>query len=188
MDEHIEALRLLLSHDEQNVSYQGRYAEFYDVNLHPRPVQHPLPIYVPGQSAESLQRVAKWGLGFMVSASTIEERLEALKPALEEHGRDLSEIDAIAEAELCLAPTHEAAVERYSASRMGQFRARLMDVDSVVKLDWIGTADEVAAKISGMTEKGITHFNAFHIAGDTIEEMHEQMQAFAEEVMPKVGH
>lgn len=99
MDEYIEALRLLLGHGEENVSYQERYAEFHDVNLHPRPIQDPLPIYVPGRSPESLQRVARWGLGFMVPASTVQGRLDALQPVLEEYDRDLSQINVIAEAE-----------------------------------------------------------------------------------------
>lgn len=187
MDELIESLSLLLGHDEDEVSFQGQYAEFQGVNLHPRPVQEPLPIYVPGKSPESLHRVARWGLGFMVGAANARERMDALRPVLEEHGRDLSQIDVIAEAELSLAGTHEAAVEHYRKSRQGQFRTRRLDLDTVLAANWIGTPDEVVEKIAGVKKEGITHFNVLHIAGDTFEEMVEQMERFAHEVIPNVA-
>lgn len=184
MDEYIEALYRLLSHDEQSVSFRGEYAEFYEVNLHPKPVQNPLPIYVPGKSPESLRRVAQWGLGFMVSASTVRERLDALRPVLEEHGRNISQIDVIAEAQVSLASTHEAAVEHYAQSRQGQFStSRGANLDDLLDNNWIGTTGEVIEKIGKIKEEGISHFNALHIAGDTIEEMQEQMEMFSEGVI-----
>ena len=186
MNEYIEALCMLLSHQQKDSNFQGQYAEFFGVNLHPRPVQNPLPIYVPGSSPESLQRIARWGLGCMVPAARIQERLAALQPALAEHGRDLSQIDIIAEGELSLAPTHEAAVQRYSASRQGQFRIRRVDLETVVASNWIGTAEEVVEKITQVQEQGIDHFNVLHVAADTMEEMLEQMEMFADEVMTKL--
>ena len=47
-DEGLEALRLLLGHEQKAVSYKGQYVEFHNLNLNPKPVQNPLPIYVPG--------------------------------------------------------------------------------------------------------------------------------------------
>ena len=187
MDEYIESLHMLLSHDDQPVSFQGEHAEFHDVNMHPRPVQDPFPMYVPGQSPESLQRVAKWGLGFMVPAPKSGERVEALKPVLEEHNRDLSQIDVIAESTLRLASTHEAAVKQFSESRQAQFSVfRGAKLEDLVAGSWVGTVDEVVEMIGKVKDEGITHFNALHIAGDTIEEMQEQMQMFSEGVIAKL--
>ena len=79
MDEGLEALSLLLSHDEGEVSFKGQYVEFQGVNLHPKPVQNPLPIYVPGRTPDALHRIARWGLGFLMRASDVRGRLDALR-------------------------------------------------------------------------------------------------------------
>ncbi|MEE9199620.1 MAG: TIGR03619 family F420-dependent LLM class oxidoreductase [Dehalococcoidia bacterium] len=185
MDEKMESLHLLLSHDSDEVSFRGEYVEFQGVNLHPKPVQDPLPVYVPGTTPQALPRIARWGSGLMMSAAKAPEAAGALSSVLKEHGRTLSEIDVIAEAQLCLAPTHEGAVEKYRNSRLGQFRlARGAEISSLVAANWIGTPDEAVEKINKVKEKGITHFNALHTAGDTVEETMEQMQMFAEEVIP----
>ena len=69
---------------------------------------------------------------------------------------------------------------------MGKFRlSKVPDLDKLVSMNWIGTPQEVTEKIAKVKAQGITHFNALHIAGDTVEEMLEQMQTFAGEVMSK---
>ncbi len=183
MDEKVEALQLLLSHDKGEVSFKGQYVEFEGVNLHPKPVQNPLPIYVPGRSPDAVRRVARLGLGFMIRSSDARERLDALRPAMEEYGRDLSEVDIVAEAQLSLARSHDAAVERYRNSRLG-FRNKGQDVEVLVSSNWIGTPEEVAENINKTKSEGISHFLPLHIAGDTVEERLEQMQMFAEDVIP----
>ena len=186
MDEKLEALQLLLSHDEGEVSFKGQYVEFQGVNLHPKPVQNPLPIYVPGKTPDALRRVARWGLGFMIRATNVRERIDALQPPLEEYGRDLSQIDVTAEASLSLARTHNAAIDHFQNSRLGYRLKRGQDIGQLVSDNWIGTPEEVSEKINKTKEEGITHFLALHIADDTVEEMMEQMQMFAEEVIPLV--
>ncbi len=181
----MESLHLLLSHDTREVNFSGEYIEFQGVNLNPRPVQNPLPIYAPGRTQEGLRRVAAWGSGLLIPAASARRSIEALEPLLEERGRSLSDIDVVVEAQLCLAQTHEAAVEKYRASRLGQFRlSRGQETSSLVATGWIGTPGEVVEKISKIKEEGVTHFHALHTAGDTMEEAMEQMEVFAQEVVP----
>ena len=61
------------------------------------------------------------------------------------------------------------------------------DADTVLAANWIGTAEEVVEKMSRVKGLGISHFNLLHIAGDSIEDRLEQMQMFAEDVMPHVA-
>src|SRR5579884_1296090 len=78
MEEAIDILRLASSQEE--FSYQGQYTQFHNVTILPRPVQQPIPIWVtanplPSHSilAESaLRRVARYGDGWMTSATTPE--------------------------------------------------------------------------------------------------------------------
>ncbi len=184
MDEQIEALHLLLSHDKGEVSFKGQYVEFQGVNLNPKPLQRPLPIYMPGRNPDAVERIARWGLGYMIRASDARERLETIRPVLEKYGKSPSEIDVTVEAQLSLAKTHEAAVDFYRNSHLAHSNLKRQDIGTIVANNWIGTPDEVIEKIAHVKELGITHFIALHLAGDTVAESWEQMQIFAEDVIP----
>jgi len=189
LDETIDALqRLLRGEPGSKGSFSGKHIEFGDIALDPRPVQNPLPIYVPGKTPDAFARIARFGLGVMVQASIARDRVEGLKPVLAQHGRDISEIDIVAEGQLRLAGTAEAAIAEYEASRQGRFfRMRGAKLEKLVADNWIGTASEVCAKIRAVAEQGISHFNVLHIAGDTMQERLDQMQMFAEDVIPHVA-
>ncbi len=189
LEECIEALRLLLSPGNGKVQFSGEYTEFRDIRLDPKPIQNPFPIYVPGRTPEALERVAHHGLGIMVAAAAARERLEALKPVCEKHGRSLADIDLIAEGEIRLASTREKAVAAYTASRQGKFRLeqRRQPLEPVLAANWIGTPEEVSEKIRAVAAAGVAHFNVLHVSGDSMAERLEQMQMFAEEVIPRVN-
>lgn len=116
------------------------------------------------------------------------DQIEGLKPVPTEHGRDIGDIDVVAEAQLRLAPTSEQAIAAYEASRQGQFSLlRGAKLEKLVTDSWIGTPDEVRARIRAVAAQGITHFNVLHVSGDTMMERLEQMQMFAEDVMRNVA-
>jgi len=188
MDELIEALRLLLAHGPGKVQYTGEYAEFRELRLDPKPVQRVLPIYVPGRTPEALERAVRFDLGLMVGAPAARERIDAVKAVADKVGRDISGMDIIAEGELRLARTRDKAIADYKASTHGKFRLEFRKAapEAVFASNWIGTPAEVVDKINAVAAKGVSHFNVLHIAGDTMAERLEQMQMFAEEVMPKI--
>jgi len=124
----------------------------------------------------------------MVQGAMARDRVEGLKPVLAEHGRDIAEIDVVVEGQLRLAKTREQAIAAYQASRQGQFSLqRGAKLEKLVADNWIGTADEVCAKMQALVGQGFTHFNVLHVSGDTMAERLEQMQRFAEDVMPNVN-
>ena len=188
-NELMEVLHLLLNAEDRPVHYEGKYVEFDGVRLHPRPRQTPLPFYLPGRVDAGLERIARWGHGHMVPASAAREHVEAIRPFLERHERSMDEIDVVAEAELCIAETRELAAERYRSSRMGRARLELkgLTLQEMVENHWIGTVDDVVAKMNRVIADGVTHFNVLHIAADTLEDRLEQMRLFAEQVIPKLG-
>ncbi len=186
MDEQLEALRLLLDHNTAKVSFKGDYIEFSNVELHPKPVRAPFPIYVSGKNVEALRRVAQFGTGLMIPASKSAEGIDALSAMLEKHKREISEIEICAEAQQRLAKSHEAAENEFFGSRLG-YRRKNADTEAFVADNWIGTPTEVAEKIHKVAQYGIDHFISLHIAADTVDDMLEQMQMFAEEVIPLVA-
>jgi probable F420-dependent oxidoreductase len=189
LDETIQALRLLLDDNPGGKEgFSGKHVEFGAVELDPKPIQRPLPIYVPGKTPDAFGRIARFGLGMMVQAAIAHDRVEGLKLALAQHGRDIAQIDVVAEGQLRLAPTSQQAIAAYQASRQGQFSLlRGAKLEKLIADNWIGTANEVCAKIRAVAAQGITHFNVLHVSGDTMQERLEQMQMFAEDVMPHVA-
>ncbi len=185
MEEQLEALRLLLNTQEKEVSFKGQYVEFDKLNLHPKPVQRPLPIYITAKNEEALRRAARWGHGVMLASPYLDEGIALLKKMLEERGRDLSEIDVVVEYRLCLAKTRQEAVKKFLASRISSV-GRFADTGKFVDAHWIGTPAEVADRINRVRAKGFDHFVALHVAGDTVEEMKEQMQMLAADIVPQI--
>ena len=189
MDEHLEVLHHLLNGADEPVSFAGDYVKVKDVRMHPRPRQQPLPFYLPGRNDAAHARIARYGHGLMVPGAGASAHLQAMLPHLEANGRSLEELDVIAEGDMRLASSREAAVAGYFGSRMGHQRTKVrgLPADRLVEEHWIGTPEEVAEKLNRIVrENGITHFNVLHVAADSMTERLEQMQRFAEEVMPQV--
>ena len=186
--EFTEVLRRLLDRDGGAVSFDGEYVGIRDVALYPKPVQDPLPFYMVGRNDDALDRVARFGNALMASYGTAAERKAALAKRAVVHGRAVDEFDVLAEGELLLAKSHEAAAAAYRESRFGQYRARQgLDLDAHIEANWVGTPESVAEKIGAVVEQGIDHFNVLHVVGDTLDERFEQMRMFMDDVVPCLG-
>jgi alkanesulfonate monooxygenase SsuD/methylene tetrahydromethanopterin reductase-like flavin-dependent oxidoreductase (luciferase family) len=85
MEEAIEILRLTSS--QEGVDYHGKYNDFHDVTVLPRPVQQPVPIWVtanPNTTAvadveSSYRRVARLGDGWMTTGKTPQDLRRSLE-------------------------------------------------------------------------------------------------------------
>jgi probable F420-dependent oxidoreductase len=89
--EQVEVLRRLWCEDL--VSFKGRFHDLREVNILPRPVQRPIPIWFGGASDAVVARAAKLGDGWMPIAAPdaeIEQKLGSLREQLKSHGRDPS--------------------------------------------------------------------------------------------------
>lgn len=186
MDEIIELTQRFFS-DEENVTHDGEYFAVNGISLYPKPVQRPLPMYVPLRAEAALDRIAKWGLNVTAPAAILPGRLKALEPHLEAVGRKLSDIDAIAEGEVLIGKTREEAIAAYQKTRHGQFRLKRQPLDQFLKQNYVGTVDDVLEGLLKLKEAGITHFNLLHLPADTMAARKDLMQRFAEDVMPKLG-
>jgi alkanesulfonate monooxygenase SsuD/methylene tetrahydromethanopterin reductase-like flavin-dependent oxidoreductase (luciferase family) len=173
LSEQIEVMRLLLTQD--NAKYKGEYYEIDGLSFYPKPVQQPLPIYFTGTSSQSMLRVAKWGNGLFLkpNAEEIRNAVESLKPVLEAHKRDLSEIDIALSVTLTIARTHEEAIDHLKRSRVSYRKDHI-----------VGTPSEIIEQVQKLGEVGINHFTAQRFAASSYSELKEQVQMLAEEVMP----
>jgi probable F420-dependent oxidoreductase len=89
--EQVEVLRRLWSEDL--VSFNGRFHNLREVNILPRPVQRPIPIWFGGASDAVMTRAARLGDGWMpimAADAQAEQKLGALRAELKSLGRDPS--------------------------------------------------------------------------------------------------
>ena len=117
---------------------------------------------------------------------------EAGPPAAGLEG-DFDRIDVAPQLIACLGKTHEIAIERFQRSQMyshlSSLRASTLKGQvgfAFEHLNLVGTADEIVARVSRLAEAGVKHLAAIMFCADTVDGMLEQMQEFAEDVMPLV--
>lgn len=80
---------------QPQVRYEGRYHTLRDVGILPMPLQRPIPLWFGGHADAVLDRIARFGSGWMPGFQRAEqagERLTALDQALEKAGRSRADI------------------------------------------------------------------------------------------------
>jgi len=194
VDEGLQALNLLFS--QRVASFDGRYYRFKDVELFPKPFQKKLPVYVSGNHANNIQRTVKWADGWLPAGMHV-DRIRAGVKSLREHagkaGRDWREIEVCPQFVVHLGKTHEAAIESFRKSQMNKHLVSLskstlkgQGTATHEEINLIGTPAEVVEKALAFKEAGVTHLLGLYFAANSVQELLDQMQLFAEEVMPKV--
>jgi probable F420-dependent oxidoreductase len=190
--EGIEALRVLFQ--ERRSSYQGAYRRFKDVESFPKPIQSPLPIYAGGNVEGSIERAASLCEGWLpafLGPEDIRAGRSKLEHSARQAGRDPSTVTTALQSIVCLGETSEQARERFARSAFDRFRLSLqktmtqdVDLDAFLAANLIGTPDEVCEKVAAFVQAGLDHFSATLFVGNTVEEMLDQMRAFARYVIP----
>ena len=194
VEEGVKALQLLFS--ERVASFDGKYYKFRDVELAPKPKQKRLPIYFGGNSVNHLRRVAESADGW-IPAGMEADRLRGLVGQLKEMtakiGRDPAQISIAPQFIGYLGKSHEAAVKGFKASQMYKHlmslrKSTLKEQVGVAMEDinLVGSADTVLEKALKLKEAGVNHFLGLYFAAQSVQELLDQMQMFAEEITPKL--
>ena len=189
LDEALGPLRALFT--ERTVSHAGPHYAFEKLELYPKPVQRPLPIYIGGHNEAAVARAARFGQGWLPGwrpFAEVRERTALLRRLTAEAGRDPREVEAAVQFTLVIGRTPEAAAERYRATGMVQHRRSLAhsgrDPALAEANNLIGSPETVAEKIAFLRAAGVDHVCALQFPHDTVPEMLEQMEWFARDVMP----
>ena len=93
-DECIEALRVLWRDDE--ATFHGRFFNFERVCSFPKPRDRTIPIHIGGSSEAAARRAGRVGDGFhplSLEGEQLEERLDQMRAAADEAGRDPNVIE-----------------------------------------------------------------------------------------------
>lgn len=195
VDESLAVLRRLFT--ERSVTHEGRHYAFDGLDLAPTPLQRPLPIFVGGNHPAVVERAARHGDGWLpasIGREAIARGVVRLREAAHAAGRDPVAI-AIAPQLICaIAPTHDAAVQKFRGSWMYQhlrsLTASTMRDQNLARLEeynLVGSPAELVERIGLLRAAGVTMLAATNFVGSTVGEWLDDMQYFAEAVLPAVG-
>ncbi len=194
VDEGLEALQKLFT--ERVASYDGRFYKFHDVELSPKPLQKRLPLYVGGNNVNNIRRTVQYADGWLpagVHVDRMRKDVQTLREMAEKAGRDPKTIEVAPQYIVHIGETHEAAVARFGESQMCKhltsLRKSTLKEQGALKhedINLIGTVPEVVEKALAFKEAGVTHLLGLYFAANTVPELLDQMQVFAEEVIPRV--
>lgn len=195
LEESIQALRVLFT--ERNASWKGKYFEFKDVEMFPKPVQDPVPFYAGGNNPNAYRRAALYGQGWMpagMPAEQLQKNIRSMRETACSVGRDAAQL-AVAPQFICyVGKTHEGAVERFRRSQLYEHLISLKQSTlkdqagaDLVESNLVGTPEEIVEKAGRLAEIGVTHLCGTYYCADTVAELKDQMQVFAEEVMPHIA-
>lgn len=192
VEESLEAFHALFT--QRRASFQGRYYHFEDVEMYPKPQQDPIPIYIGGNSPKAIERTAKFAAGWLgaaLSPDQVRQKTLQLKECTQSYGRDYEEIDVAMQCMVYVGKTREQALERFRESQMYHHvlslrRSTLKDQDlsKPEDINLIGSAAQIVEQAQALQEAGLTHLCGLYFVGNTVDDVLEQMEVFAEEVMP----
>jgi probable F420-dependent oxidoreductase len=191
-DEALNALTRLFI--ERRVSFKGKHIRFADIELYPKPIQKPMPIYVGGNNPKGIERAARYGQGWFPASFTpreMTEKVSSLRCLAIENGRDPAEIDVAPQFAICIGKTREDAIDKYKRSQLYQHDISLktstmkgIDVDNLEERDLIGDEDQITKRIREYAEAGVTNFAGLIFVANTPAEMLGDMVLFADKIMP----
>jgi probable F420-dependent oxidoreductase len=191
LDESIEAMRLLFS--ERSASYEGKYVQFKDIELAPKPVQERLPIYISAYGPVGLKRVARLADGWIVGAPPGGDALAVLRglhEAANEIGRDPQTIAVNFQVNVCFGKDQAAAeekllrsqhIQRAWARRPDQSREEVLE--RFRRANPMGSPQQIVDQLAPLQAAGDVTM-ALIFLGQTVDELMEDMERFAQEVMP----
>jgi alkanesulfonate monooxygenase SsuD/methylene tetrahydromethanopterin reductase-like flavin-dependent oxidoreductase (luciferase family) len=194
VEEGLEGLRRLFA--DERASFTGRYVQFADVELAPKPAQRPFPIYVTAHASSGLERVGRLGDGLIVAArspdQTRREWAEARRAA-EVHGRDPEALSLHVQTWLAFGDSTREAEERVLRSqhfrRMAAGDRRRTDEERLSEYragNLLGTPAAVAEQVKAFRAAGASHLGIILLA-DSMDELLADMEVFARKVVPAIG-
>lgn len=190
LDEGIAAFQKLIT--EKSASHDGEYYQFSNVEMFPKPLQDPFPLFIGGHNEVAVERAARLGQGWLPGwrpFTEMRERIARLKDRTEELGRPRDTVEIAPQFSMFLAKTDEEATEKYMASGLVAHRESLAytgrDLSHQVIANLVGSPQTVIDRIGELKEMGVDHCSALMIPVDTMAEMNEQIEWFASDVMSK---
>lgn len=179
---------------ERVSSFEGKFYKFRDVELWPKPKQERIPMLIGGNNANCIRRAVEYGTGWLpagLHVSKVREGVASLRQQAERAGRDWRELE-VAPQYICRIDHDAAKAQRdFESSQMYKHLVSLskstLKEQGSIKLEdsnLIGTPAMITEKALALRDAGVTHLLGIYFAAHSVQDLLDQMQLFAEEVMP----
>lgn len=191
LEEGIQALQRLFA--TGRASFEGKYVRFGDVELTPKPVQCPFPIYISAHESAGLKRTGRLGDGLIVAALAhdgIPRVRQEIERAARESGRDPAQMTLHFQIWLSFGNDQREAEDKLKRS---QHFCRLVMLDpqhsEAATLahyragNLFGSPEDVIEQLRVFERAGVSHMGIVFL-GTTMEELLADMELFAARVMP----
>jgi probable F420-dependent oxidoreductase len=178
--ESVQIMKLLWT--EPKASFEGRYWNFKDVSMEPKPIQKPhLPIWFGGHHENALKRAVKYGSGWMgagsSSSSAFVRESGMIRQFLDDARRDPAMFSYGKRVYLAVDPDKARAEKRIRE----WFSKRYKNADLGPRVSIWGSAAEVTENIQGLVKAG-AQFIVFNPMFDEA----EHLEICAKEIMPNL--
>ena len=169
--------------EEENVTHHGKYYQYEDVTISPKPAQNPLPVWIGGSSEAAIRRTARIGTGWLAGLQTprqIRPVVAAIRSASAASGRPLDPDHYGAGFPFRFGSPEEPIVQR-TASAMARIGEGLDPAEYLA----VGDAEAIIARAREYADVGISKFVLRPIAS-TDGEWLTQTRRLVDEVLPTV--
>lgn len=163
------------------VTYEGKYYQYREAVISPKPAQSPLPLWIGGSSEAAIRRTARIGTGWLAglqSPSQVAPVVAAIRQKSAEAGRPLDDDHYGAGFAFRFGSVDEPVVQRQAAAL-----SRLPEAPDPFTYLAAGDASAIAFRLREYIEAGISKFVLRPIA-ESDEELMEQTARLTEEVIP----
>ena len=188
--EMIQSLRVLWS--DEHAAFHGRYYSFHDVNLLPKPIQQPCPIYIAGTPRASqigergveraLRRIARYADGWMtnqIEPQLFQRYRSRLRQMLAEEGRAPEGFKTVLYYGISVNRDRERAFHEAKAF-LDAYYLKDFSREGVEIWNACGPVDHCVRCIQEFVELGVDHITIRPIG----QNLNEQLRIYLEEVLP----
>jgi probable F420-dependent oxidoreductase len=185
-NEMLEVMKRLWT--EEHVTHHGRFFDFEDVTLLPKPVQQPHPpIWVSGRSDAAMQRAALLGDGwypYLFTVRRLQRTNEAIRQIAGEAGRDLTGFHWGLNQPTSISEDRSIAMAQAVANVGQRYVTPDRSAEDLAQALCIaGTPEDCVVGIQERVEAGVRDFNFSFLSPDA-DGVFQQMEMFSRKVLP----
>ncbi len=169
---------------EESVDYEGRFYQYRNATIAPRPVQQPLPLWIGGNSDAAIRRTARLGSGWIggiASPAEVERAITGIRAEAARVGRHIDDDHYGASLAYRIGSANDAAVVNSPFVK----RTGIGEDMDLNPLFAIGSSDDVIARLRDYIAVGASKFVLFPIASGEAD-MIAQTRRIIDEVKPAI--
>ncbi len=169
---------------QESVTFEGKFYQYRNVSVTPRPIQQPLPLWIGGNADAALKRTAKLGTGWIGGITTVEQVAHAINLIRTEStalGRTIDDDHYGTSLAFRIGTVDDPVVSQFPLVR----RAGIGDEIDLRPLLAIGTVQQIIDRIEAYKAVGASKFVLLPIAmGDA--DVFDQTRRACEEILPAI--